>query len=162
MIQVCTEVFVSVCPTNIVFYTSFTLSLSVVNHSSWILQQKLNSAGPARWDTKSCCNHVEWKGEVTDHKYSSSWTVLKHLSRNFSKNPNLRLHCSKLTCIKCIHFCSSLPNVLYAELFLPPPPPHFPPQSLQGRDLCDSTCFRRHSGITLPTRCSTARSQKLS
>lgn len=43
-----------------------------------------------------CCNHAESKGEVTDYKYSLSWTILKHLSRNLSKNSYLCLHCSKL------------------------------------------------------------------
>lgn len=42
-----------------------------------------------------CCNHAESKGEVTDYKYNSSWTVLKHFSR--SKNPYPCLHFSKLT-----------------------------------------------------------------
>lgn len=60
MTKVCTEVFVtlhwffSVCPTNTMFYTSFSMSLLAVNHSlERILQQKLSSAGPVGRDMKS-------------------------------------------------------------------------------------------------------------
>lgn len=63
-----------------------------------------------------CCNHAESK-EVTDYKYSSSCTVLKHLSRNLSKNPYPCLHHSKLTRhIKCIYFCIGSPTALSMEL----------------------------------------------
>lgn len=97
-----------------------------------------------------CYNHAESK-EMTDYKYSSSCTVLKHLSRNLSKNPYPCIRCSKLTRhIKCIYFCIGLPTALSPWSFSShtPSPSYFPPQSLQGRDLCDSTCFQRHSGIT--------------
>lgn len=164
MIQADTEVFVSVCPTNTVSYKL--LSVTVGSQSQIlerILQQKLNSAGPVRCDTKRKWGAVTTQSQKEKRQItsiaSSSWNVLKHLSRNLSKNPYPCLHCSKLTYhIKCIHFCNSYPNALYAELF--PAPHYFPPQSLQGRDLCDSTCFRRHSGITLPIGFSIARSQE--
>lgn len=97
-----------------------------------------------------CYNHAESK-EMTDYKYSSSCTVLKHWSRNLSKNPHPCLRRSKLTRhIKCIYFCIGLPTALSPWSFSShtPSPSYFPPRSLQGRDLCDSTCFQRHSGIT--------------
>lgn len=120
---------------------------------------------PYKEETR-CRNHAESKGEVTDCKYSSSWTVLKHLSRNLSKNPYPSLHCSKLTYhIKCIHFCNSYPNALYAELFPPhhtPPPGLFSTSVTAGQISLISTCFRRHSGVTLPISFSITRSLKLS
>lgn len=158
MTKVCTEVFVilhwffSVCPTNTMFYTSFSMSLLAVNHSlERILQQKLSSAGPVGRDMKSKWGAITMLSQKKWQITSIAHPVLKHLSRNLSKNPYPCLRCSKLTRhIKCIYFCIGLPTALSPWSFSShtPSPSYFPPRSLQGRDLCDSTCFQRHSGIT--------------
>lgn len=152
-IKVCTKVsvtlhwFFSVCPRKTVFYIRFA-------HRGW---KGLSSRTKCRlsWRTQKykeetrSCNHAESR-EVTAYKYSSSCTVPKCLSRNLSKNPFACLHCSKLTChVKCINFSGGLPTALYTELLPSLLSVYFPPWWLQGRDLCDSACFQRHSGITL-------------
>lgn len=90
MIQVCTEVSVSVCPTHTVFYINFCHCWQSITEPGMDspAQTELSWSREV-WskEEKKCCNHVESKREVTDYKYSSFRIVLKYLGRNFSKNP---------------------------------------------------------------------------
>lgn len=139
-IKVCTEVsvtlhwFFRVFQTKTAFYIGFT-------HRAWkgLSSRTKCSLYRTTWykEETRCCSHAESK-EETAYKCSSSCTVPKCLSRNFSKNPFPCLHCS-----------GGLPTALYTELLPSLLLCLFSTLVTAGQRSLWYACFQRHSGITL-------------
>lgn len=159
MIQVYTEVSVSVCSTNIVFYINFSVTVGIQSQNlERILQKKLNWCDPKRkrgtvtmWGQKE-----KWQITSRAHSepYLNTWAGIYPRFHTFAYPlVNSHIILNVFTSAKGIWMLST------ERSSLPLPPSVFQLKPPQGRDLCDRTCFQRQSGITGFSR---ARSLKLS